>query len=153
MEMQDFMEEVRRMRKVRFDKSDQYNLGMLIDKMKEIIDNHKNDEKEKEVLVNYDFEYLFPRSFSSWRGSYDELALDFYEYDYKDIKPLTIQQFYKLCLDTVGQEFTGWKGGEYIMSRDTPIWIANSGHSGSTAIIDVLDKGYEVILISGYREF
>ena len=89
MEFGDFITtQVRQMRKDKFDKSDQLSLGDIIDKMKIIINNHKNDEKDKKVFIQYDFEYLFPLTFSSWRGSYDELALDINMYDYSDKKTI-----------------------------------------------------------------
>ena len=37
----------------------------------------KNQKDGDEAIVRYDFEYLFPTSIDSWRGSYDELALNF----------------------------------------------------------------------------
>jgi hypothetical protein len=39
------------------------------------------------------------------------------------------------------------------MNENTPIWVANDGHSGNTAVIDVVDDGYQVILITALREF
>jgi hypothetical protein len=131
--------------------SGQMRLGGLIDKLKLMIDKRK-DSTEEEPEIRYDFEYLFPMSFSSWRGIYAELALDFYSSDYGAHQPLKLTEFYNMCLETVGKQFTGYKGGEYIMSRSTPIWIANHGNSGSTALIDVLDEDYQIILITGRRE-
>ena len=54
--------------------SDQLTLGELISKLEPIVKNQKSDN---EATVRYDFEYLFPTSIDSWRGSYAELALDF----------------------------------------------------------------------------
>ena len=133
-----------------FAKSDQISLGELILKLEPIVKKQPEllKEREYEAVVRYDFEYLFPTSFGSWRGIYAELALNF------NIEgtPLTVTQFYELCKNTVGKTFTGYKGGDFTMSRATPIWVANYGNSGNTALLDVVDNGYEVLLITGYRE-
>jgi len=126
--------------------SDQLTLGELILKLEPIVKNQKEGE---EATVRYDFEYLFPTSIDSWRGSYDELALNF-ETQGEEMK---VSEFLKMLKDCIGETFTGYKGGEYLMHKGTPIWVANYSHSGNTAVIDVVDNRYVVLLITGYREF
>jgi hypothetical protein len=135
--------------------SDQLTLGEIILKLEPIVKDQEiiisNDNQTEEALVVYDFEYLFPTMIDSWRGSYSELALNFSCYE--DSKPMTVSEFLELLKKTVGKEFTGYKGGEYIMSKHTPIWVAQCGNSGNTAVVEIVDNGYEVVLITGYREF
>ena len=126
--------------------SDQLTLGELILKLEPIVKNQKDDD---EATVRYDFEYLFPTSIDSWRGSYGELALNF-ETQGKEMK---VSEFLKMLKNCIGKTFTGYKGGDFTMHKGTPIWVANYSHSGNTAIIDVVDNGYVVLLITGYREF
>lgn len=127
--------------------SDQLTLGELILKLEPILE--KQSEKDNEATVFYDFEYLFPTDIDSWRGSYNELALNFTS----EGEQMNISDFLKMLKETIGKEFTGYKGGEFIMNKHTPIWVANYGNSGNTAVIDVVDDSYQVILITGYREF
>lgn len=126
--------------------SDQLTLGELILKLEPIVKNQKDGE---EATVRYDFEYLFPTSIDSWRGSYDELALNF-EMQGEEMK---VSEFLEMLKDCIGKTFTGYKGGDFMMHKGTPIWVANYSHSGNTAVIDVVDNGYVVLLITGYREF
>lgn len=126
--------------------SDQLTLGELILKLEPIVKNQKDGE---EATVRYDFEYLFPTSIDSWRGSYDELALNF-ETQGEEMK---VSEFLNMLKECIGKTFTGYKGGDYTMHKGTPIWVANYSHSGNTAVIDVVDNGYVVLLITGYREF
>lgn len=126
--------------------SDQLTLGELILKLEPIVKNQKDGE---EATVRYDFEYLFPTSIDSWRGSYDELALNF-ETQGEEMK---VSEFLNMLKECVGKTFTGYKGGDFTMHKGTPIWVANYSHSGNTAVIDVVDNGYVVLLITGYREF
>ena len=126
--------------------SDQLTLGELILKLEPIV---KNQNEGEEATVRYDFEYLFPTSIDSWRGSYDELALNF-ETQGEEMK---VSEFLKMLKECVGKTFTGYKGGDFTMHKGTPIWVANYSHSGNTAVIDVVDNGYVILLITGYREF
>jgi hypothetical protein len=139
------------MRQETLNNSDQLTLGELILKLEPIAkDQQKIIEKYgNEASVVYDFEYLYPSNIDSWRGSYAELALNFKA----EGEPLTITKFLKLLKSTIGKTFTGYKGGEFVMSKHTPLWVANYGHSGNTAVVDVLDNEYEVVLITGRREF
>jgi hypothetical protein len=50
--------------------------------------------------------------------------------------------------DAVGKRFTGYKGGEYIMDADTPLWVANNGETGGTAVVDVRDDTSTIRLIT-----
>jgi hypothetical protein len=155
MDMQKWVnEQITNKRKERMSKSDQLTLGKLIEKIEHFAKRDKDRPKEEMALVKYDFEYLFPTDIDSWRGSYAELALNFKTYgDGGGSKPLTTVEFYKLLYEANGETFTGYKGGDYKMGNDTPIWVANYGHSGDTAVIDVVDNKYEIILITGYRPY
>lgn len=124
-------------------KSDQLTLGEIISRCEAI------PSSDSEPNVVYDFEYLHPVSIGSWRGSYSELALDFSD----DNIEMKLSVFISILKDSVGHTFTGYKGGEFTMSRHTPVWVANYGNSGNTAVIDVVDNGYQIILMTGYREF
>ena len=126
--------------------SDQLTLSELILKLEPIVKNQKDGE---EATVRYDFEYLFPTSIDSWRGSYNELALNF-ETQGEEMK---VSEFLNMLKECIGKTFTGYKGGDFTMHKGTPIWVANYSHSGNTAVIDVVDNGYVVLLITGYREF
>lgn len=142
---------VREMRRQKFESSDQLCLGEMIDLLTPIVANQKPviEKYGHEATVYFDFEYLFPKSIDSWRGSYDELALGFET----DGEPMTVTEFLAMLMDANGKEFIGYKGGEYAMNRATPIWVARWGNSGSTAIVGIVDCEYSVTLQTGQREF
>lgn len=138
-------------------------LGEMIATMETIVDKwHKKEkrEDENEPLVMFDFEYAYPTGFSSWRGVYSELALNFSFWGYGpegyvkvegfDSKPPTISEFLNMLKSTVGKTFMGWKGGEFVMGRGTPVWVANCGNSGNTAVVGIKDEGYRVIILTQY---
>ena len=130
--------------------SDQLTLGEAIAKLEPIVNRQPEIIKkyEHEAEVRYDFEYLFPTDLMSWRGIYAELALNFEA----DGTPMKVTAFCEMLKGAVGKTFEGYKGGDFTMSRQTPIWVARYGNSGNTALIDVIDGGYTVLLVTAYRE-
>lgn len=44
--------------------------------------------------------------------------------------------------------FTGYKGGEFTMSGETPVYVANPDEAGGTAVVDVRDDGRRIVLIT-----
>lgn len=60
----------------------------------------------------------------SYRGYYSDLAFELTGEKMPASKGL------ELAWACMGETFEGYKGGEYVMHRDTPIWIANYGRSG-----------------------
>jgi hypothetical protein len=138
--------------------SEQLTLGELIAKLEPIAEKQK--EREEEATVSFDFEYAFPTGVSSWRGSYCELAIEFDfvgygfgDYTPKDKKEPTVSEFLAMMKKSMGATYTGWKGGDFVMGKTTPLWVANPGNSGETALIDILDEGYSVKLITKYMPY
>lgn len=124
---------------------EQYTLGKLIYELEKL--DLKSDSREiKEV--RYDFAYFAPTILSSWRGSYNQLALGYSSEE--DCKLDTLLRELRNGLDV---EFTGWKGGKYRMNEDTTVWVAQPNESCNTGIIGVLDKGYKVILLTTYFDY
>ena len=105
--------------------------------------------EKKDLKVYFDFEYAYPAGLSSWRGSYDELALKF---SFEGEAP-TVESLLAKLKDAVGKEYTGYKGGEFRMDKHTPIWAANYGNSGNTAIVGIINNGYSIILKTEYCEY
>ena len=82
-------------------------------------------------------------SFDSYRGYYDDLALGYIAKDYyeenKDDEIHTVKDFLEEAKRCLGKTFYGWKGGEFIMDKNTPLWVANSGHT-SNFVIDRIEE-------------
>jgi hypothetical protein len=125
--------------------SGQLTLGEMIRKAKELKSIVYHIES---ALVYYDFCFNYPSRLMSWRGIYDELAMD---HNYNDDNPFhfvpTLNEFITLLESAVGKTFTGYKGGNYVMSLNTPVWVANSGEAGSTFVSDIIDGRYGRVII------
>ena len=123
-------------------------LGKLIEKIDNIIDNRK---ESIEALVFYDFCNLYPASIHSWRGNYHDVALDYDMCKYAAYSNnLSLKEFHTLLKDTIGKIFTGYKGGDYKMTKESLVWADCYGECSRTAIIDVIDVEDRIVLVTKY---
>lgn len=105
-----------------------------------------------DLRVEYAFGGLMPTGFGSYRGDYGNLALGFRELDGRT-KAMTVAELIEECEEADGQTYQGYKGGDFKMSGNTPVWVANYGDSTGTVIVGVSDDGYTVRLETAYREY
>jgi hypothetical protein len=146
---------VQQQRDNNFSRSQQLSLGQLIEEIEKC--GLKREYNGEDKVVHYDFGTAIPTVVDSWRGSYAELALGYcltgYDNDREHLKEISAKDLLQNLKDAVGKTFTGWKGGDFRMSKETPVWVANPGNGGDTAIVGVLDNGWRLILITAYCEF
>jgi hypothetical protein len=91
-------------------------LGGLIDALKGFPAHAK---------VVFDFnDRLSPCEPDSYRGYYSDLAFAACP------EELTVTNFLVMAEECLGKTFYGYKGGEYEMSKDTPLWQAGYGSTG-----------------------
>lgn len=60
----------------------------------------------------------------SYRGYYSDLAFE------ETGKPQKVEELLELCYKALGATFEGYKGGEYLMDTNVPLWIAEYGSCG-----------------------
>jgi hypothetical protein len=102
----------------------------------------------KTAHVYFDFCGLRPTGLGSYRGYYDQLALG-----WKEEGLVTVGDLLAECQSAIGQTYEGYKGGEFKMSKSTPVWAANYGRSDSTAIKKIENLGdYHVIIVTRYMK-
>lgn len=121
--------------------SPQLLLGELILKLESV--------KNKEIPLFIDIMDKRPKGIASWRGSYCELAIqteDFGNYNgdkvtykseygdsYEDInigkENPTVAEWIDVLKEAIGKTFVGYKGGDFLMSKNTPVWLAELGSS------------------------
>lgn len=71
----------------------------------------------------------------SYRGYYSDLYFERHD----GTRPAA--ELLAECKAAMGQVFTGYKGGDYVMGALTPLWISTYGHSSGTKIMAVLAGG------------
>ncbi len=154
MDPQSIVSMLKQARDKEFANSPQLSLGELIAKIEVLGVKRDNDGDDKQI--RYDFGTSIPTCLDSYRGSYDELALGYKLTGYDDgsaPRSIKAKDLLEHLKSAIGKEFTGWKGGEFRMSEQTPVWVANCGDSNSTAIVGVLDAGYSLIILTSYIEY
>lgn len=68
----------------------------------------------------------------SYRGYYDEIS-------FEPVQGITVTagELVKVVEDAIDKTFYGWKGGEYLMDADTPIWISSEGYNSGRMLTGV----------------
>ncbi len=70
----------------------------------------------------------------SYRGYYEDLAFD------RPDHPSTAAEVIDLCRSMIGAVLEGYKGGDFEMGENTPVWLAAYGCRGQAALA-ILDDG------------
>ena len=139
----------------------QLSLGDLIRALEALPLTFDTADGPHPKLIYFDFGETAPGRLTSWRGSYDELAITFNDPDrpertgYYGYVQTTAVDLLAMLKDALapGRTFTGWKGGEYRMTRDTPVWVAQWGQSSSTAVVGVREADTSIVIDTAWTEF
>jgi len=104
--------------------------------------------KSLEKPVKYDFTEEMPTKLCSWRGIYSQLTLD-----YGGKKELLLKDLLKdLKTCTNGKVYRGYKGGDFRMNSDTPVWADAYGSYNERMIIGVENTPDFIVLKTLIRE-
>jgi hypothetical protein len=82
----------------------------------------------------------------SYRGYYSDLAFHF------DAGVISASELLSTCKDALGKTFEGYKGGDFFMDSDTPLWVANYGDCGRRLMAVLSSGGIEVATESDEAE-
>lgn len=114
---------------------EQITLGELLKQLRRCRDD------EGETDVRFDFCGAIPTDFRSYRGFYDQVALG---YGFGGID--TVEQLMCRVQIAIGKTYEGYKGGQFTMTEDTPVWVDVWGEYTSTAIVGVEYIEYQAII-------
>lgn len=76
---------------------------------------------------------------SSYRGYYEDFAFSPEEL----MQAWTVADLLKYCCEILGSTEIGYKGGNYVMKEDTPLWVSEYGDCDRVAMISVEEYGEE----------
>jgi len=139
------MKMVKQKREIEFLKSNQIGLGNLITQTEEIVKNIPSEENS--TWLSFEFGSLGVTCMDSYRGYYDELALGYGD------DGVSIREFLKILKNALGKVYTGYKGGDYEMHKDTPIWAANYGRTGYTKVIGIEKENDYTFIIRTIQDY
>lgn len=106
-------------------KRSQMTLGEIIKRLTELM------EKDRTIKVNISSPH-------SYRGYYHDLAFE------QTLEPVPVGVALKTALSALDSIFTGYKGGEFRMRSDAPVWIAFYGYCGPK-LLEIKDDGSLVL--------
>ena len=92
-----------------------------------------------ESTIIFDPWNLRPTNLASYRGFYEDLALDF-----EIGEPCPVVQLLDECRRAIGRQFEGYKGGLYTATRDTAIWCSHWGQAQNLVVTGIREiyEGY-----------
>lgn len=109
---------------------------------------------DKSLHVYYNFANIFPTSVDSWRGIYEQPALGWADGGLRQdiIAPTVAELLIELKNSVNGKVYTGWKGGEYVFSKDQTLHVDNPGDFSSTEISAIeYEYHYGYVMLVTYR--
>lgn len=71
----------------------------------------------------------------SYRGYYCDLAFEFHG----STRP--VSELLNECRESMGKAFTGYKGGDFVMGTNTPVWVADYGVSSDDRLVGISSDG------------
>ena len=71
----------------------------------------------------------------SYRGYYSNLAFERAE------NKRTVAETLEMCQGAMGEVFEGYKGGDFMMGKNTPVWVDNYGSCGERIMKVDLETG------------
>lgn len=80
----------------------------------------------------------------SYRGFYEDLAFMPVPVE----KANSVSDTLKQCRDLIGTKMTGYKGGDYLVSHRTNLWIAEPDDASGIAISDVYSRGGRCLILT-----
>jgi hypothetical protein len=115
MSIQDYFDQLAKERA-----ASQMTLGAFIDTLKEL-------PQDAKILASNGFGIGKP---SSYRGYYEDLA-------FRPTGNYTVKQVLDFALNALGKTFEGYKGGNYTMHLNTPLWLSGYGECSRLAFRSV----------------
>jgi hypothetical protein len=77
----------------------------------------------------------------SYRGYYSDLS-----FDMRDGSPKPASVFLEQCVTALGKTYEGYKGGDFTMTENTPLWRASYGCCGDAIVQAAVDETGDIIL-------
>lgn len=97
------------------------------------------------AFVYFDFVHFRPSGdVHSYRGYYEQFAIGYTNEGENVTAGGLLAKLEAAC----GAEFYGYKGGSYTMYSDTPVWVANHNESGGTAVVDIRDEDWRILIVT-----
>lgn len=116
--------------------SGQLNMGGLLKALESV------DQALPVRIDGYPDRIPYADDVGSYRGYYEDLAIPYAS----DAKPVTVATFAAALRASIGETFDGYKGGDYVCSARTAVWLANYGRTMGAAVTGVVERDGDAVL-------
>lgn len=113
----------------------------------EIISKLKEFKDSKKLIIIEMNSEIFTSDFAadSWRGSYNLPSIEYYSGN----SGCSIESAIENLQEIDGMKVEGYKGGDYVLNKEDPLFIANYGCSNNcTAIVDIQETDDFIICLT-----
>jgi len=98
-------------------------------------------------IVKIDFTDHNPTGVGSYRGYYEDIALEYDEDEVGELK--TVKQLLKIFEDSIGEVYEGYKGGNSTpVSRKTIVWVSLWGDNSRRMLTDIKSEGIQTVIFT-----
>ncbi len=104
------------------------------------------EAQPQDNIISFGFGGLIPGTFHSYRGYYEELAIDFV-CETNMGEQITVATLLSRCEEANGKVFTGYKGGDFRMDKNTSVYVSEYDSCSGTMITEITDLGYGYSII------
>lgn len=133
-ELMDMQSEAARMERQNY----HLTLGQLI----EVLESVSYESSLQVVDIRGNDIDVYPSNPHSYRGFYEDLAFE------PSTKPRPAGALLEDAKRAIDNEFTGYKGGEFLMDEYTSLWIAKDGVTGDALIDAYTIEDCVVVLVT-----
>lgn len=99
------------------------------------------------LSVEFDFCGLVPSGpVKSYRGYYDHVAIEWANPGRLGLHPPTVGDLLSTLESAVGRSHKGHKGGLYLCTSETPLWVSMRGETSDKSIRYIEEVGDRVII-------
>lgn len=111
-------------------------------KLGELIDSLiKFDQKS--IVKTSNGNYIENEAYS-YRGYYSDLAIHFTPYEEN---ACTVEELYSTLSEILDTELIGYKGGDFLMDKDVPLWISNCRSVSTNWAVIGIDPDQPILTI------
>jgi hypothetical protein len=102
----------------------QMTLGELVSRLSSLPQDAKVEGMSSEAI--------------SYRGYYSEIAFLH--------GSSTVGEILETAKDSIGRTYQGYKGGDFVMQKNTPVWVSDYGTSSGLQIMSIQKDGVDYLV-------
>jgi hypothetical protein len=113
----------------------------------ELIGYLRSLDHDLTVKIEWNDRLVNIEDLGSYRGYYDDIAIE-----PGGLAELTAQETANMLHDAIGRVYEGYKGGDFRMDTDTPVWVSHYGDTSGIGVTGVVATERLAVITTGICE-